>query len=90
MELPYSQIETPTADRWPVLVLVGEKETCTAKGMARRLAATIPGAVGRLVPGAGHLWNLQEPELFSATVRAWVTDEPLPPVLRPFCREGRR
>jgi hypothetical protein len=42
------------------------------------------GATCVLVPGAGHLWNLEALDLFSQTVRAWIWDEPLPIKLVPF------
>ncbi len=29
-------------------------------------------------PGVGHIWNLEAPDLFTETVRAWITDQPLP------------
>jgi pimeloyl-ACP methyl ester carboxylesterase len=77
MKLP-EQIERP------LLVAVGGKETLAAKGAARKLTDVFPGARGVAAPGLGHLWNLQAPDLFSAAVRAWVTDQPLPPELRPL------
>ncbi|HNT78871.1 MAG TPA: alpha/beta hydrolase [Anaerolineae bacterium] len=80
----YADIQTPTQTQSPVLVVVGQKETPVAKVLARRLARAIPGAQGRSVPGLGHVWNLQAPELFAATVRAWVTDNPLPEKLAPL------
>ncbi len=80
----YADIQTPTQTQSPVLVVVGQKETPVAKVLARRLARAIPGAQGRLVPGLGHVWNLQDPDLFTATVRAWVTDRPLPEQLTPL------
>ncbi|MHB1293891.1 MAG: alpha/beta fold hydrolase [Anaerolineae bacterium] len=80
----YGQIETPRTPGIPTLVLVGQKETWAARRMARTLARTIPGAVGALVPGVGHAWNLQAPDLFAATVRAWVEDASLPPTLLPL------
>jgi pimeloyl-ACP methyl ester carboxylesterase len=70
----YGGIITPTATRSPVLVLVGEKETPVAKSMARRLQREIPGARGATVRRLGHVWNLQNPDLFVAVVRTWVRD----------------
>lgn len=80
----YADIQTPTQTQSPVLVVVGQKETPVAKVLARRLARAIPGAQGRLVPGLGHVWNLQDPDLFANTVRAWVTNRPLPEKLVPL------
>jgi pimeloyl-ACP methyl ester carboxylesterase len=74
----YAGIVTPPAPRSPVLVAVGQKETPAAKIMARRLHAAIAGSKGVVAPGGTHVWNLQQPELFNATVRAWVRDEELP------------
>jgi len=68
----------------PALVLVGEQEPCLSRSSARRLAHAIPGARGYVVPGVGHTWNLQAPELFNRTLRAWVSDQPLPPELAPL------
>jgi pimeloyl-ACP methyl ester carboxylesterase len=80
----YGGIVTPTATRSPVLVLVGEKETPVARSMARRLQREIPGARGATVRRHGHIWNLENPDLFVDVVRAWVRDGPLPGPLVPF------
>ncbi len=74
----YLEIETPSATQSPTLVAVGQKETLYAKRAARTLSRSIPGARGVIVPGYGHVWNLESPDLFVETVRAWVTDRPLP------------
>jgi hypothetical protein len=58
-----------------------KKETIPAKRSAREMVRTIRGAKGVIVPGVGHVWNLQAPDLFTVTVRAWVNDEQLPPSL---------
>jgi 3-oxoadipate enol-lactonase len=55
----------------PTLVLCGSKDRANIP-LSRRLAAGIPGAELRVVPGATHLWNLQRPETFSATVAEFV------------------
>ncbi|WP_432564987.1 alpha/beta fold hydrolase [Kineococcus sp. SYSU DK003] len=46
--------------RVPVTVLHGEADRVLPVGHARRLAAAVPGAVLRTVPGAGHLSVLDE------------------------------
>ncbi|MGP3915055.1 alpha/beta fold hydrolase [Nonomuraea sp. 10N515B] len=51
----------------PTLVLSGEKDRPNI-AHARRIAAAVPGAELRLVPDAGHLWNLEHPGLFSRTL----------------------
>jgi pimeloyl-ACP methyl ester carboxylesterase len=75
-------MQLPSATKAPLLVMVGARETITAKQAARKLVRTLPGARGVLVPGVGHVWNLQAPNLFTATIRAWITDRSLPSVLR--------
>lgn len=77
----YTQIETPSEARAPVLVAVGQKETPIAKTMARQLVAEIAGARGVAVPGVGHMWNLEAPDLFCGMIRAWVMDRALPAAL---------
>jgi len=40
--------------RVPAVVVTGDRDRLIAAGSARRLAAAIPGAELRVVPGAGH------------------------------------
>lgn len=51
----------------PTLVLCGSRDVANLPA-ARELAATIPHAELRIVPRAGHPWNVQLPELFSQTI----------------------
>lgn len=53
--------------RQPALILCGEKDKENIKP-AGELATAIPGAERRIVPGAGHIWNLQQPDRFNQTV----------------------
>lgn len=55
----------------PTLVLCGEKDRANLPG-CRALAAGIPGADLVVVPGAGHLWNWERPDLFTSTVTGFV------------------
>ncbi len=80
----YLDIEVPVSTKSPTLVAVGQKETFYAKRAARALHRSIPGSKGVIAPKSGHVWNLESAELFSDTVRAWVTDRPLPPALIPL------
>ena len=68
----------------PVLTAVGSRETWFAKRAARKIAAVVPGALAVEVPGAGHVWNLEHPDLFADMVRAWCEGETLPAALRPL------
>lgn len=76
--------ELPAALPGPLLATVGSKETVPARQAAQKLARMYPEATARVVPGVGHVWALQDPDLFAATVKAWVTDSPLPAGLQPL------
>jgi hypothetical protein len=53
------------------------------KRAARELSRTLP-AQAMMVPGVGHMWNLQAPDLFIETVHAWITNQPVPKVLKVY------
>jgi 3-oxoadipate enol-lactonase len=48
----------------PVLVLVGEHDEATPPPMSRELAAGLPNAQLRIIPGCAHVPQLQSPEVF--------------------------
>ena len=58
--------------RVPALVIVGEHDTPAFQAMADAYAAEIPGARKRVLPGAGHVSNLEEPEAFNAALREFL------------------
>jgi pimeloyl-ACP methyl ester carboxylesterase len=75
----------------PVLVIAGKKEYREMIQSVRDLVAALPRATARLVSlgqksslGQEHNWSMNAPELFTRTVRAWVTDQPLPAELLPL------
>jgi hypothetical protein len=37
-----------------------------------------------MIPGCGHVWNLEAPDLFVETLRAWFNDKSLPNQLIPL------
>ncbi|MFI6901401.1 alpha/beta fold hydrolase [Nonomuraea sp. NPDC050394] len=55
----------------PALVLVGEKDKANI-APAEVLAAGLPQAELRVIPGAGHIWNLEQPELFTRLATDWA------------------
>jgi pimeloyl-ACP methyl ester carboxylesterase len=73
----FVKTELPQGVHAPILVTVGQKEDFMVKRAARELSRTLP-AKAVMAPGVGHLWNLEAPDLFTDTVRAWTTDQPLP------------
>lgn len=57
----------------PTLVLCGSNDRANVP-LSRELAAGIPAAELQIVPGATHLWNLQQPEEFNRTVAAFLEE----------------
>ena len=74
----YLEIRTPVNTSVPVLVAVGGRETPFARYMARSLVRQIPGAKGIILPGLGHVWNLQDPQLFARVIRKWINTGEIP------------
>jgi 3-oxoadipate enol-lactonase len=60
--------------RVPVLCLVGEFDSNAPAPMMERMAAKIPGAKFVILPGLGHLPNLENPAAFDAAVLAFLRD----------------
>jgi 3-oxoadipate enol-lactonase len=57
----------------PTLVLTGELDRLTPVSLAQRMAQRIPGAQLLLIPGAGHISNLERPEQFNEAVSAFLS-----------------
>lgn len=73
----FVKMQVPQSVTAPILVTVGQKEDVMMKRAAQRLGRALP-ARAVMAPGVGHIWNLEAPDLFTQTVRAWMTDQPLP------------
>jgi 3-oxoadipate enol-lactonase len=56
----------------PTLVLAGEEDVLTPPDEARAMAAAIPGARLQVIPRAGHLANLENPDALNAALRAFL------------------
>ena len=82
--LSYLDIQTPVSTAIPVLVAVGGRETPFAKSMARKLVRQIPGAKGILLSGLGHVWNMQDPQLFARIARGWFNSGSIPEGMTSF------
>jgi len=61
-ERPDSFPLLPTLRNIPVLVLVGDDDQITPRDRAQAMADAIPGARLVVVPGAGHLTPMEQPE----------------------------
>lgn len=68
----YQSSARPGDIKVPVLVLVGEDDTLTPPDASRRLCASISGATLEILPRAGHLSNIEQPELFNQRVAAFL------------------
>lgn len=52
----------------PTLVIVGHDDVLTSPADAERIAKGIPGAKLVIIPDAGHLSNMEQPDLFNRAV----------------------
>ncbi|WP_169079017.1 alpha/beta fold hydrolase [Microcella alkalica] len=80
----------------PILGVAGGRESRVVTG-ALRFFLRAPHAEVRLAPGMHHVWNVENPALFTAMVRAWVAEgrvhpelEAVPPHLLAAPRRERR
>ena len=53
----------------PTLVIVGDEDSITPPSMSQTLADNIPNAQLKIIPQAGHLSNIEQPEIFNRAVR---------------------
>lgn len=72
MQRPDARDLLPTL-HLPTLIVVGEEDELTPPADARVMADAIDGATLEIVPHAGHLPNLEQPELFNRTLRAFLS-----------------
>lgn len=56
----------------PALVLAGAKEPSLVVRSFPLIGGALPQSAFRVVPGRHHQWNIEDPILFNATVRAWI------------------
>ncbi len=56
----------------PVLALAGEEDTLIPPAEAQAIARAVPGASLKLLPGCGHLPNLEAPEAFRDAVSSFL------------------
>ena len=58
--------------RVPCHVIVGEFDTLTPPSLSASMAAKIPDAQLTVIPGAGHLSNMESPEVFNRAMAAFL------------------
>jgi pimeloyl-ACP methyl ester carboxylesterase len=54
------------------LILVGDQDVATPPAVARRIHERIPQSQLKLIPGAGHTSTVEQPELVSAAILAFL------------------
>ena len=57
----------------PTLLIWGELDARSPLSVARQFEDAVPDATLVVIPGAGHVSNLEEPELFNAAVREFCS-----------------
>jgi 3-oxoadipate enol-lactonase len=62
----------PTLAGVPALIVVGEADTLTPPDQARAMAKSIPGARIAIIPGAGHLPPVEQPETTTERLREFL------------------
>lgn len=62
----------------PVLVMIGEKDYTIIRESAKNLHNSIPNSEGASALKVGHMWNMENPELFNQVLRCFLNNENLP------------
>ena len=57
----------------PTLVMAGTHDQVAPLSQMQEMAAAIPNSVLRVIPDAGHLMNIERPDLFNGHVRDFLT-----------------
>jgi pimeloyl-ACP methyl ester carboxylesterase len=55
----------------PTLLIWGDADTRSPITVAYQFHEAIPGSKLAIIPGAGHVSNMEQPELFNAEVRSF-------------------
>lgn len=58
--------------RVPTHIIVGEFDTLTPPAISADMAAKIPGSQLTVIPGAGHLSNMESPEVFNRAMLGFL------------------
>jgi pimeloyl-ACP methyl ester carboxylesterase len=71
-------VEVGAADRLgelrvPLVALLGDLDSLDIERVVDALAATVPGARKVVVPGAGHMVNLEQPEVFNRELLGFLS-----------------
>jgi len=75
-ERPDSSAMLPTIS-CPTLIIVGEEDVATPPAESRFMADKIPGARLAVIPAAGHLSNVEQPDVFNRVVEEFAAGLPI-------------
>ncbi|MGH2343636.1 MAG: alpha/beta fold hydrolase, partial [Chloroflexota bacterium] len=76
---PQERLRPPTMQRLtditaPTLIVVGERDIADFRAMADAFAQDIPHSRKVVMPGVGHMANMEDPERFNALVRRFLDE----------------
>ena len=57
-----------------MLVVVGELDNLTPVPMAKEISAKIEGSIFEVIPNAGHLSNIENPNKFNEVVLSFLSN----------------
>lgn len=67
-----SLVDMVSAITAPALIMVGDQDLSGFQACAKELSEKIPGAEEQVVPGVGHMMNLEAPETITETITAFL------------------
>ena len=70
----YPCVPDPEGVRVPTHIVVGADDTLTPPGVARAMATRIAGSRLTVIPDAGHLSNLEQPQAFNTAVLGFLRE----------------
>ena len=56
----------------PTLIMVGELDSLTHPSMSREIMKEIKNSCIKIIPNAGHLINIENPELFNVNLMTFL------------------
>lgn len=73
-EVQWPELPTLSSLELPTLVVIGENDKADFKAIAQHLAEEIPDAELVVVPGAGHLVGIEQPEELNALLLEFLSE----------------
>jgi pimeloyl-ACP methyl ester carboxylesterase len=74
MSRPDSTTLLPTL-RCPTLIIAGDEDVLTPPALSEEMHRAIAGSTLVVVPRAGHLSNLEQPEAFNSALARFLTHQ---------------